>query len=361
MFMYAVRVDFVNARRPPMSRKTDRAEEAARERELLEGAIRAFEEVTAIRATVVGRDVPLSGGRADAELALGEGELFLVEVKRSLTPATLGPVLAQLKRFRRPVLLVTPYVSPQLAERLKLLEAPFLDGAGNAYLRTPGKFIYVVGRKPEQRQAGAKPVRAFRPTGSRVVFALLAVQELAGAPYRTIAEQAGVALGTVNGVIADLERLGFLVTSKSTGRRLERRPELIDAWVEAYHRELRPRLDPRRFRVTQADWWQREDLGGLDLWLGGEPAAALLTGHLRPEVATLYSGAHFSAFARRVHPTKDEHGNLEVLDRFWKFEPQALAPGRHVAPPLLVYADLLGTGDSRNGEAAEIVRERFLA
>ncbi|MBI5440937.1 MAG: hypothetical protein HY900_06980 [Deltaproteobacteria bacterium] len=343
-----------------MRRKTYRADEAARERELLEDAVRAFEEVTAIRATVVASDVPLPGGRADAELTLDEGELFLVEVKRSLTPATLGPVLAQLKQFRRPVLLVTPYVTSQLAERLKLLDAPFLDAAGNAYLRTPGKLIYVVGRKPEPRQDAAKPVRAFRPTGLRVVFALLAVRELAGAPYRTIAEQAGVALGTVNGVVADLERLGFLVTAKSTGRRLERRSELIDAWVEAYHRELRPRLNPRRFRVMQPDWWQTEDLGGLDLWLGGEPAAALLTGHLRPEVATLYSGAHFSAFARRVHPTKDEHGNLEVLDRFWKFEPQAETPGRQLAPPLLVYADLVGTGDPRNAEAAEIVRERFL-
>ena len=40
---------------------------------------------------------------------------------------------------------------------------------------------------------------------------------------------------------------------------------------------------------------------------------------------------------------------MEVLKRFWKFEPEV--PG--MVPAILVYADLLATGDARCLEAAE--------
>ena len=49
----------------------------------------------------------------------------------------------------------------------------------------------------------------------------------------------------------------------------------------------------------------------LDMWLGGEPAAAVLTKHLRPEITTLYGGEQFAILARKIQPVKDEHGNLE--------------------------------------------------
>ena len=136
---------------------------------------------------------------------------------------------------------------------------------------------------------------------------------------------------------------------------------MIRAWVEAYPRELRPRLRPRRFRVETIDWWKTEDFGRLGMWLGGEPAAAVLTQYLRPQTVTLYGDAGLRELAARVRPVKDENGNLEVLDPFWEFEPEQPLPGRHLVPPLLVYADLVATADERNLETAEMVRERYLA
>ncbi len=57
------------------------------------------------------------------------------------------------------------------------------------------------------------------------------------------------------------------------------------------------------------------------------------------------------------HGETDERGAVEILEAFWKpledEEPQT-------APPLLVYADLMATGDPRNLEAARLVRERYL-
>lgn len=330
--------------------------------QLLREVLRAFEETTARPATIIATELRLPQGVADAEVQLDEGRRLIVEVKHTLKPTTLGHALAQLRRFGRPGLLVTRYVTPPMAERLKQLDVPFLDAAGNAYVRTPRMLIYVTGRKPEQPAPTERTVRAFRPTGLKVIFAILCVPELTEAPYRKIAEEAGVALGTVGWTFYDLKHLGYFRPTRPKGGIIEKRDQLINAWVEAYPQQLRPRLRPRRFRVKEVDWWKTEDLTQLDMWLGQEPAAVLLTRHLRPEIITIYGDTHFETLARKIHPIKDDHGNLEVLQKFWNFKPVVAGVKDYpVAPPLLIYADLVATGDARNLETAKMIRERFLA
>jgi len=98
------------------------------------------------------------------------------------------------------------------------------------------------------------------------------------------------------------------------------------------------------------------------MWLGQEPAAALLTRHLRPQIITVYGDTHFETLARKIHPVKDDHGNLEVLQKFWKFKPtEQRVEDYPVVPPLLIYADLVATGDARNLETAKLIREQYLA
>lgn len=331
------------------------------EHEILTQALKAFTETTAIAATVVKTKVRLPQGVADAEIRLGDGKTWLVEVKRSMTPATIGPAIAQLNRFNKPGILVTRYVTPPMAERLKELGVQFLDTAGNAYINNSKRFLYVTGRKLPVAGPREKRVRALRPTGLKVIFALLCRPELISATYREIAQMAGVALGTVNWVFVDLRRLGYIRETKAQGRVYEDRLGLLDKWVDAYTRELRPKLKPRRYKVTHADWWKKEDLVALDMCLGGEPAAAVLTKHLRPELVTVYGDTHFAALARKAHAVKDEYGNLEVLQKFWRFELPGFNTRYPLVPPLLVYADLVATADARNIETAHIIRERFLA
>lgn len=336
-----------------------RNEHEAKEKQLLTEALQAFEEATAVATAILKTDLVQKDVRVDAQVRLGKTPL-LAEIKARLTPANLGPVLAQIKRLPGPALLVTPYITPPMAERLKAEDIPFIDAAGNAYVRTPDTFIYVTGRKRAVPVEARRPVRVFRTTGLRIVFALLCRPELVAAPYREIAEQAGVALGSVNIALKELEQLGFLRTHKAKGRVLEHRERLLNTWVEEYARELRPRLKPRRFRVDNPNWWKDTDLAPFDLWLGGEAAAAVLTKYLRPERVTLYGGGGFADLARHIRPAKDENGNLELLDTFWHFEPVQEIPGYRLVPPLLVYADLVATADTRNLETAEMIRERYL-
>ncbi len=323
-------------------------------------ALAVFTEATAIHATVVQEHALLAEGVVDAIFELPGGKQFIVEVKRALTLATLGQAVAQLARFRKPGVLITEYVTQQMAERLKALNIPFIDTAGNIYMRLPNLLIYVIGRKPRALPLREKRVRALRPTGLKVIFALLCIPDLVDAPYREVATAAGAALGTVNWVFNDLKRLNYVRVTKARGRIFENRRGLMDKWAEGYVRELRPTLKPVRYHVARADWWKRENLTALDIWLGGEPAAAILTKHLRPQVITIYGNTYFPTLAKKVQALKDEHGNLEVLQKFWGFDTPRLDKRYPIVPPLLAYADLVATADARNLETAQIIRERFL-
>ncbi len=345
-----------------MLRKPKTRPQVTQEKQLLLDALAAFEEVTATQAVILNTEVQLPEGRADAEIQLGVNPPLIAEVKQTIRPATLGNALAQLRRIPKPAILVTRYISPQLAGKLKEMDIPFLDAAGNSYLRTPDTFIYVVGRK-EIKRPQERPVRAFRAKGLKVVFALLCMPDLIKAPYREIADKAGVALGTVTNIVKDLEQIGCLFRSKKKGLVLENQQKLIDQWVEAYPRELRPQLKPQRFNILHSDWWKEFDYKRWEknnLWLGGEPAAALLTKYIYPEQVTVYGRPDFKKLARIIHPARDEDGKFELLEPFWNFEYKQLNVVHRLCPPLLVYADLVATGEARQLDAAGIIRDKYL-
>lgn len=84
---------------------------------------------------------------------------------------------------------------------------------------------------------------------------------------------------------------------------------------------------------------------------GGEAAAAKLTRYLNPQEITLYVDKDNLAAVLIPHKLrKDPNGEVEILRRFWR--PDAIPPHRDMVHPLLVYADLMGTGNQRNIETA---------
>jgi len=97
--------------------------------------------------------------------------------------------------------------------------------------------------------------------------------------------------------------------------------------------------------------------------VGGEPAAAVLTDYLRPGVLTLYGEKVPGLLAARQkflkEPAPGHTAVVEVRKRFWNFpgDPQH----NNLVPPLLVYADLLATGDARCIETARMIYDAYVA
>jgi hypothetical protein len=292
---------------------------------------------------------------------------YVVEAKRAVAPATLGAVVTQLRHdadtAKRPLLLVTYHVTPPMAENLRTLEQQFVDAAGNAYLEGPGVLVYVTGRKAKDLQVEPRPGRAFTTAGLKVLFALICDPELAGAPYRTIAAAAGVALGVLPPVLGDLRRLRYLLVGDKK-RRLLTTKRLLDDWALAYARTLRPKTLAATYVAAKFETWPAWKLDPQKARWGGEPAAKLLVGYLRPGVLTIYAQKLPPRLA--VEQRLVAAGNLtqerllEVRKPFWG---EALKMEGHLrtAPPALVYADLLATGDARCIETAQMVYDQFLA
>src|SRR3990170_4270570 len=331
----------------------------AMDRTLLDAALTRLA-AWGLAAEIVTLEPMLGRGRVDALVRIrrgGQEILYAVEIKRGLRPATLGGVLLQLERQGDIALLVADHVTPPLAQELKTRGVAFIDAAGNAYLDRPPLFNWVKGEKPLTRlEAPRETGRAFRASGLRVLFTLLCDPALVDRPYREIAQRAGVAHGTVGWVMAEMPKIGY-VAQVGGKRRLMQPERLLQQWVDAYARTLRPKLLLGRYRAETLDWWATLDPLNYGLVLGGEAAAARLTKILRPGTLTFYGPKAEPRLLldRRLKP--DPAGNVEFLKRFWAFENDPL----EIAPAVLVYADLLATGDARCLEAAKQLEGGILA
>lgn len=291
------------------------------------------------------------GGGTELELRVGKDRVrFVAEVTRGLRPVTLGPVVHRIRALRGNPLLVADHVTPPLADALRAHGVEFIDAAGNAFLNRPPLFVFIKGQRPRERHVGHERGRTFQPAGLKVVFALLARPELVGQPYRAIAAAAGVAHGAVGWVMAELPKLGFTATVNGR-RRLIDGERLLGQWSEAYARTLRPRLLLGRFRGDVAAL-PGSVAGGPEFLVGGELAAARLTGQLRPATATIYVAELEPPLVVGLKLRADPIGNVEVRRRFWTFRGDK--PG--LVPELLVYADLLATGEARCLEIAGLLR-----
>ena len=337
-----------------------------KEIELLEKALEALHKATGIDFTIEDREKRLANNRiADALVRLvknGMDRQFVVEVKRWLTPSMFATAINQLKLFQQKGLIVADYVNPNMADRFKEVDIPFIDTVGNAYLNEPPVYIFVKGNKPPEITYGREKVtRAFQPTGLKVVFLLLRNQNLVNAPYRDIQKAANVALGTVGWVMKHLRDEGYLLDMGKRGKKLINKRKMLGKWVEAYNEKLRPKLLIGRYMADRYDWWKFTTIKEYGAYWGGEVAAAILTEYLVPEAATIYIKDKREQLAKLLLANKlkeNTRGNVEILRTFWEIDYDLRHP--ELVPPLVTYADLLATGDARNFDAAKIVYDKEL-
>jgi hypothetical protein len=319
-------------------------------KDLLALAADKLKQITGIACTIKPGDTTV-----DAYLALGfpgrPKTEFAVEIKQN--PAMV--VAHQIAAMPNPRILVTNYVNPKLAERLKNLDVQYMDCAGNAYIDARDIFIYIKGNKPEKKE-NIQQARLFKPGGLQVVFALLCNPDLIKAPYRELAAKAGVALGTVAWVMKDMQNQRYIIDTGDKTFRLVKQEDLLRLWLIGYEQALRPRQIVNRFHAEKHDWWMNAN-PEQTLW-GGEVAAYKMTGYLKPETVTLYATKlpDKLIFENRLRP--DPNGEIELVEPFWNFEyPEKK---ENLAPPLCVYADLMIRPDGRTTETAKMIYEKYI-
>jgi hypothetical protein len=314
---------------------------------------------------------------ADAKLVLhtNTGQLaYIVEVKRTVTPAGLEHLLQQLDRYARGTkakpLLFASYISPNLAERLIGAGMNFADAAGNVYLNWPAKLhIQIQGKKPTQT-AEAKSERLTQPSGLRVLYALLTQPPENWGAYRDIAKASGVALGSIAWIVRELKAKGYLVQKGRDEWRLTQKRKLLDLWVEGYGARLRPNLLIGRYQPSEANLEQTLRVLESELedkkisWaITGGFAANILTHHFRGEQLCLYAQDWPLEITRKLKWLPSDRGPVTVLRKFSPLvEFQLESPdSQPIAHPLLVYAELMYQGRERELETAKMVYDPYLS
>jgi len=284
---------------------------------------------------------------------------FAVKVKARVTRATAGMGKLEPLNREEKMLMITEYATPPITDLLKELNIFFIDTTGNAYINEPGLYVFIKGNKPQLTLKTKTQKRLFKPSGLRVVFALLNHPEMIKQPYRDIAKTADVALGTIGWLIRDLKETGFCIEIGKRNRKLMNLENLFKRWVETYPEQLRPKLVRERFETANHNWWKEINIKDYGACWGGEVAAANLTDYLKPAKATIYTNEPIGELVLKNRLRKADHGNVEILTPFWNFKYELA--DRDIVPPILVYADLMATGDQRNIEAAEMIYEKYIA
>jgi len=304
-----------------------------------------------------------------------KGTKLFVEIKKWTNQANIGAIINQINSIAEADnqgLLVADYINPKMGERLKQAGIQFMDTMGNAYINQPPVYIYIKGNKLKKEfitEQKTKTGKAFQPTGMKVVFAFLRNKTLINAPYREIANQAQVALGTVGGVIDDLMAQGFILDGlNKKQRKLADFDGLLDKWVEAYPYKLKEKYTIDRFTTDDPFWWEGINAEKFNALWGGEIAAAKMTDYLNPKHATVYiKKENMRDFLKVTRLRKaDPHGrpnmHIDLIEPFWNIK----ARGENntetneqlgLSPAIITYADLIETGDARNLDAAKRLRE----
>lgn len=279
-----------------------------------------------------------------------QGVAFSCLIEQDVTSTNYGRIKRRLEQIEAggnmPILLIGGYISSSLYSDLKQGRINFMDSVGNCFIshiNKGGMILHISnsGIKSSYKTSVAYPL--FREAGLKVIFYLLQSLERFSEPFRTIRDGSGVSIGTVKNVMDELASRGYILITQEK-RVLVKGKQLLDDWAENYALVLKPKLLLQRFSfrsVEKREEWQSIRLPS-NMWWGGECAAAKRQGYLIPENFMIY-GETLPAQLMSTGAVLMGDGEIALYKKFWVEEG---------VPAVLVYADLMTSGRSRNIEAA---------
>ena len=293
---------------------------------------------------------PSSNRRYDTDISIGNVKL-VGEVKSYVNNANFNQMLFRLQEIRQtsklPIMLIVGDISPQ--NLMKFAEEGFnvLDHAGNCYINIPPLYILITGQKLVKPKETVKKV--FNDSAIKLIFYFLLDKSNIAKPYRKIVEETGFSIGTVKNVIEEMT-LKHHIIKTSKGRVLMDWRKLLDDWQVAYNQTLKPKLFLKKMTLAKPERiknWKDTKLPQDACW-GGESGANLTDGYLIPEIHTIYTGGDSNEIIRTSRILPSSEGEILVYKKFWTGIEE-----NHIAPKILIYADLMGTANSRCLDAAK--------
>jgi len=240
----------------------------------------------------------------------------------------------------------------------------FADDPGNVHLTLGSEYSWTVLGK---RKPPALPEAAgVTPANIELLFQFAIEPESAKWTVRDLAQATGISKTRVAQLRGQFIHEHLLVDGPD-GLKFQMTPEIRDRLISGYSQILRPKLILGRYRYSDAageqfvtrliDMARMENLRYS--LTGGHAADALQRFYRSPEVQVFLNAVDLKT-QRALQLLPDKTGPVVVLKAFGELVYWREADAKMVAPPWLIYAELLTSSDPRAREAAEQLRQEFL-
>lgn len=282
---------------------------------------------------------------------------FGIQIKKELRNLHLEKLEGLAKDYP-PFMIVAQSIFPKIKQELRQRNIAYLEANGNVYINEKGIFLWLDGHNPIPIKH-KNTNRAFTKTGVRVVYQFLLDDAWINKTYREIAQRTNTGVGNITNIFNGLKDDGFLIPLTKDIYRIEHKKKLLEKWILAYEKQLKPSLTIGTYRFVDNDdfinWKDIKLKQGETFW-GGEPAGDIYTNYLRPEELTLYTTEPRNELMKNYRLVPDELGNVKIYEKFWKENIGKI----NAVDPLLAYADLIMKGDRRCTETAEKIYNEHL-
>lgn len=292
---------------------------------------------------------------------------LIVEVKKSyLLDASVNELQSRADRLpaSQRVVLLARHVPRPIAERLISSHISFADLAGNVHLELGDRYNWTAIGRPEMKPFSVR--RAATPAQIQLLFQFATNPDSVNWPVRRLEKAAGIGKSKAAQARKQLIAEGLLVRE---GKKYKPGPAalLSERLVAGYAQVLRPKLLLGRFRYPekrQEDFLRRlfgeaQSMPLRYALTGGVAADALQHFYRGPEIP-LFIGPWNRSVPERLRLLPDREGPVMALRAFGDVVFWRETGGHMIAPPWLIYAELLASGDPRAHEAAAELRQAFL-
>lgn len=275
--------------------------------------------------------------------------------------------LKLLTKDSRKLLVMAPVIYPNIGEELVNAGINYVDSLGNFYIVDEDIFLVHLGQKGAASVPKEKTNRIFTEAGVKLLFGILNDPAFINLPYRQMSAAVNISMSSITVILKELMNSKYMHLAERNKKVLNHKKELLDRWAIAYKEQLKPKLlignyYTKSFKLPQD--FKKIDIASLKAVWGGEAAGNLYSHYLSPQKITLFvdeNEKNWMSTFRLIKAT--EESEIEVLRQFWNkdyLEFTKHIDGTYAVVPILAYADLITSNDSRKVETAQKIFDEYI-
>lgn len=288
-------------------------------------------------------------------------EPVYIETKNEVRPQNI-PAFEKHTNKQYPLLIASKYITPNAKKKLKSKGINYIDSFGNAFINLPKLKVYTEqdNAKPYNNEASVLVTQS----GGQILFQLLKNPETVNETYRYIAHISNVSLGSVSNFMKGLIDENFVVKWNNDQKyQLVKKEELLKRWINILNEKILPAHKIGSYTFSQANRsnWSTQLTHSNMSW-AGEPGAAMLSNYLNPEKFSLFTALPKQEILKSLKLLPDPTGEISIYKPFWveADTTESVLNVNNIVHPLIIYAQLIYSGNDRNLETAQILYDEYI-